>query len=105
LNHGKSDQDPEEVKFYQSTILESPAKFTVCPRITTGVSDPDLDSIRSMDPDPDSESGSRRAKITHKKRKKVRRNIMFCSAGCSLFRAEGFSLNLDVFCGGLGISK
>ncbi len=35
------------------------------------VSDPDPDSIRSVDPDPDpySESGSRRAKITHKSRK------------------------------------
>jgi hypothetical protein len=36
----------------------------------------DPDSIRSVDPDMDSESGSRRAKITHKNRKKVR-NFMF----------------------------
>jgi hypothetical protein len=35
------------------------------------VSDPDPDSIRPVDPDPDSESGSesRRAKMTHKRRK------------------------------------
>jgi hypothetical protein len=32
----------------------------------------DPDSIRSVDPDPYSESGSRRAKITHKSRKKTR---------------------------------
>jgi hypothetical protein len=31
----------------------------------------DPDSIGSVDPDPDSESGSRRAKITHKSRKKI----------------------------------
>jgi hypothetical protein len=44
--------------------------------IPTRVSDPD--SIRSVDPDPYSESGSvsRRAKMTHKRRKKFR-NFMF----------------------------
>ncbi len=30
---------------------------------------------------------------------------MFWSAGCSLLRAEGFSCNLGVLYGGLGISK
>jgi hypothetical protein len=45
------------------------------------------DSISSLDPD--SESGSRRAKMTHKNRKKLR-NCMFESAGCSLLRAEAF---------------
>ncbi len=30
---------------------------------------------------------------------------MFCSAGCSLLRAGGFSCNLDVLNGDLGISK
>jgi hypothetical protein len=30
---------------------------------------------------------------------------MFLSSGCSLLRAEGFSCNLDVFYGGLGLSK
>ncbi len=34
--------------------------------------------------------GFRRAKITHKNRKKLR-NFMFGSAGCSLLRAESFS--------------
>ncbi len=32
------------------------------------VLDPDSDSVRSVDPDSDSESGSRRAKMTHKRR-------------------------------------
>jgi hypothetical protein len=33
----------------------------------------DPDSIESVDPDPDSESGYRRAKITHKSRKKFKK--------------------------------
>jgi hypothetical protein len=49
-------------------------------------------------------SGFRRAKMTHKNRKKVR-NSRFWSAGCSLLRAEGFSCSLDVLYGGLEISK
>ncbi len=36
----------------------------------------DPDSIRSVDPDMDSQSGSRRAKVTREKRKKMR-NFMF----------------------------
>jgi hypothetical protein len=40
-------------------------------------------------------SGSRRAKMTHKIRENLR-NFMFRSAGCSLFRAEGFSCSYDV---------
>jgi hypothetical protein len=36
----------------------------------------DPDSIRSVDPDPYSESGSKRAKMTHKSRQKLR-NFMF----------------------------
>jgi hypothetical protein len=50
----------------------------------------DPDSIRSVEPDPDSESGSRRGKMTHKSRKKLR---------SSLWRAEGIFCNFD---GGLG---
>jgi hypothetical protein len=49
-------------------------------------------------------AGSGRAKMTHKNRKKLR-NLMFWSAGCSLLRAEGFFYSLEVFYGGLGISK
>ncbi len=49
-------------------------------------------------------NGSRRAKITHKNRKKLR-NFMFWSTGCSPLWAEGFSCSLDVLYGGLGISK
>ncbi len=42
------------------------------------VADPDLDSIGSVNPDPDSESrsGSRRAKMTHKSKKK--KNFSSC---------------------------
>ncbi len=68
----------------------------------------DPDSIRSVDPtpNPDSEfgSGSRRAKVTHTNRKKLR-NFMFWSAGYSLLRTKGFSCSLDVLYGGLGISE
>ena len=35
------------------------------------VADPDPDSIGSVDPDSESGSGSRRAKMTHKSRKKI----------------------------------
>ncbi len=47
--------------------------------------DPYPDSMGSLDLDPDSPSGSgsRKAKMTHKK--------------CSLLGAEGFSCSLDVF--------
>ncbi len=49
-------------------------------------------------------SGSSRAKMTHKNRKKAR-IFMFSCTGCSLLRAEGFFCNLGVLYGGLGISK
>jgi hypothetical protein len=65
-----------------------------------GASDPD--SIKSVDPNPDSVSGSGWAKMTHKNRKKFR-NIM--CVGYSLLRAAGFSCILDVLYGGLGIIK
>ncbi len=39
--------------------------------------------------------GSRRAKITHKNRKKLI-NLIFWTAGCSLLRAEGVSCSLEV---------
>ncbi len=72
------------------------------------VSYPDPDSIRSVDQYPDSESGSgsgsRKEKITHKNRKKLG-SFVLLSAGCSLFRAEGYSCSLDVFYGALGISN
>jgi hypothetical protein len=62
---------------------------------------------RSVDQDLYSESGSgsRRAKRTHKSRRKLR-NFMFLIAGFSVLRAEGFFCNLyDVLFGGLGIGK
>ncbi len=49
-------------------------------------------------------SGSSRAKMTYKNRKKYR-IFMFWSTGCSLLRAEGFFCSLSVLYGGLGISK
>ncbi len=48
-------------------------------------------------------SGSIRANMTHRIRKKLR-NFLVWSAGCSLLRSEGFSCSLDVLYGGLGIS-
>jgi hypothetical protein len=60
--------------------------------IRINVSDLDADSVRSVDPDPD--SGGQKL-----------RKFMFWSAGCSLLRAEGFSCCMDVLYGGLGISK
>jgi hypothetical protein len=41
------------------------------PGLTTRVADPDPDSIGSVDPDSESGSGSRSAKMTHKNRKKI----------------------------------
>ncbi len=38
--------------------------------------------------------------MTHKNRKKVNK-FHFLRAGCSLFRAEGFSCSLDVLYGGI----
>jgi hypothetical protein len=38
---------------------------------------------------------SRREKITHKNRKKLIKNLIFLSVGCSLLRTEGFSCSLD----------
>jgi hypothetical protein len=50
--------------------------------------------------DPDSESGSgsgsRRAKMTHKSKRKLKK-LMFSSVGWPLLRAEGFFSNWDVF--------
>ncbi len=67
--------------------------------------DPDLIRIqRELDPysDPDSQSGSgsKRAKMTQKN-VKLLTNFIFKSAGCSLLRTEGFSCSFDVLCGGL----
>jgi hypothetical protein len=64
----------------------------------------DPDSIGSVDPDSESGSGSRRAKMTHKSRKKYK-NFMFSSVKWPLLRSEGFFSNLDVLYGGLGIGK
>jgi hypothetical protein len=65
-------------------------------------------SIGSVDPDPDpyseSGSGSRRAKMTHKSRKKlVKVHVLKC--WMASFRAEDFFYNLDILYGGLGIGK
>ena len=59
---------------------------------------------RVADPDPYSESGSRRTKMTHKSRNFFEK-FMFWSVGWPLLRAEDFFCNLDVLYGGLGIGK
>ncbi len=48
--------------------------------ILSNVSDPDSDSIWSVDPDLDSESGSgsRRAKMTHKNKKNMKFDVSKC---------------------------
>ncbi len=55
-------------------------------------------------PDPESGSGSRRPKITHKSRNFFFK-FMFWSVGWPLLRAEGFFRNLNVLYGGQGIAK
>jgi hypothetical protein len=57
-----------------------------------------------VDPDSESGSGSRRVKMTHKSRKKLK-DFMFSSVKWPLLRAEGFFSNLDVLYGGLGKGK
>jgi hypothetical protein len=68
-----------------------------------------ITTVRVSDPDPHSNcgsgSGSRRAKMTHKNRKKSRILMFLSTTGCSLLRAEGFSCRLGVLYRGLGISK
>ncbi len=59
-------------------------------------------SIGSVDPDPYSESGSRRAKVTHKSRKKL---VKVHVLKCWMASYEGFFYNLDILYGGLGIGK
>ncbi len=64
----------------------------------------DPDSVRSVDPDDlysESGSGSMRAKMTQKNRKKIEKFDVVCS----LLRAEGFFCNLGVFYRGLEIGK
>jgi hypothetical protein len=53
--------------------------------------------IRIRIGDADSDPGPR-GQMTPKNRKKF--HFIFCSAGCSLFTAEGFSCGLDVLYGG-----
>ncbi len=69
--------------------------------------DPDPFSIGFVDPDSESGSGSRRAKMTHKSRKKMCKSSCFevLGMGWPLLRAEGFFYNLDILYGGLGIGK
>jgi hypothetical protein len=56
-----------------------------------------------VDPYPDPESGSSRAKMTHKRKKF--RNFMLLSAGCPLLRAEGLFYSLKILYGGQGRDK
>jgi hypothetical protein len=63
------------------------------------------DSIGPVDPVPYLESGSRRAKMTDKSRKKCREISCFEVLGMFFLRAEVFFFNLDVLYGALGIDK
>ncbi len=58
-------------------------------------SDPDLDSITSVDPDPESGSRSKRTKMTRKNIKKLR-NFMFWRTGCSLFSLMSITLRTSL---------
>jgi hypothetical protein len=68
--------------------------------VETSVSD--LDSIRSVDPDSESGSGSRRAKMTHKIAKKLK-ELRVLKYECSLLRAE--TVAWTSLMEGLGINK
>ncbi len=67
--------------------------------VLDSVSDPD--SIRSVDPYPQSDPDPGRPKIIHKNRKNI--NFMFLFAGCSLLSTEGFFCSLYVLYEGLGL--
>jgi hypothetical protein len=53
-------------KRFSVHIVKNPTDSSLSTRVT----DPDQDSIGSVDPDLESGSGSKRAKMTHKSRKK-----------------------------------
>jgi hypothetical protein len=57
-----------------------------------------------VDPDSESGSGSRRAKMTHKSRRKIA-EVHVLKCWMTSLRAEGFLYNLDIIYGGLGIGK
>ncbi len=112
LNQTSTDSYHKQVNHLQNFILIPMYRYSQCETVWVRLhsylqcfgfaSDPDS----SVDPypDPNSEygSGSRRAKITHKSRKKLR-NFKFKSAGCSLLKAEDFFCSLGILNGGLGI--
>jgi hypothetical protein len=90
------------------TIPRAAHGFLALPILISGVdTDPYPVSTLSLDPYPDSQtgsgSGSRRAKMIHKNRKKLRSS--FFEAGCFVLRANGFSCSLNVLYRGQGISK
>ncbi len=55
-----------------------------------------MTSFGLVDPNSEAGSGSRRSKMIHDNRNKIR-NFKFWIAGCSLLGAKGFSGRLDVF--------
>jgi hypothetical protein len=70
--------------------------------LNSSVVDPGPDSMGSLDPyqDPDSQSGSGRAKWPSK----IEKMNKFHFLKCQMFSFECFSCSLDVLYGGLGIS-
>ncbi len=85
--------------------------FQSC-RVTDNDDDIQIHCFRSrfdtdlMDPDLESElgPGSRRAKMTHKRSKKLR-NFMFWRTGCSFLRPVDFFCIADVLFGGIWFRK
>jgi hypothetical protein len=67
----------------------------------SGVLDPD--SQGTLDPYPDSQSGSsKRTKLAQKNKKNPLKYLIFLN--CWIFFFEGISCSLDVLYGGLGVS-
>jgi hypothetical protein len=89
---------------HQSSLLLSGSRivffFLIEVKPIRSVSDPYPGGGSGFNQVSGSVSGSSRAKMAHKIEKKLR-NLIFWSAGCSLWRAEG----LEVLYGGLGIGK
>jgi hypothetical protein len=89
--------------FFGPTLSHLPSKWILCTHpkhYARGCINLKCINSYFMETFPDSQSGSgtRRAKLTHKHRKKLI-NFMFWSAGGSLLRAKGVSGSLDVLYG------
>jgi hypothetical protein len=107
------DPDPKNLMTKNCKILQLKnhtlrLRYRIFFRVSDPDPYPDPHYFELQHPDPHSNcgsgSGSRRAKMTHKNRKKSR-IFMFLSTGCSLLRAEGFSCSLGVLYGFFNFSS